>query len=143
MTESLFRFINKINHSTEENNNKSVETTQPKSTEIEDKEKTKKEKWAKYMKDYRQKKKDELAYLKNALAESKNKVELRCNNKTKLYNIDDINNLIADFISILCRICANNSQFLDMDKLNNDFEKNSDDIYELSIIVQKAVLSLL
>ena len=92
----------------------------------------KKEKWKQYMKQYRLKKKQEYD-------ERLNKVKLRCNNTVKLYDINDINNVLFEYINILCKICDLNASLIDVEALNKDINNNIEDIYKLSVILQDAV----
>ena len=81
----------------------------------------KKEKWKQYMKQYRLKKKQE--YDERLI-----KVKLRCNNTVKLYDINDINNVLFEYINILCKICDQNASLIDVEALNKDINNNIEDI---------------
>lgn len=96
----------------------------------------KKEKWKQYMKQYRLKKKQEYD-------ERLNKVKLRCSNTVKLYDINDINNVLFEYINILCKICDRNASLIDVEALNKDINNNIEDIYKLSVILQAAVKSII
>ena len=102
----------------------------------EDKNKVKKEKWNAYMRKYYAKKKQERE-------ERLSKVALKAGNYEKLYDVNDINELIINFIAILVQICNNNQDKLNIEELKHELFNNMDDIYKYSIILQDAVKSII
>ena len=97
---------------------------------------SKKEKWNAYMRKYNAKKKQERE-------ERLSKVALRAGNIEKLYDVNDINELIINFIDILILICNNNHDKLNIDELRQSLYHNIDDIYKYSVILQDAVKSII
>ena len=97
---------------------------------------SKKEKWNAYMRKYNAKKKQERE-------ERLSKVALRAGNIEKLYDVNDINELIINFIDILIQICNNNQDKLNIDELRQSLYHNIDDIYKYSVILQDAVKSII
>lgn len=71
------------------------------------------------------------------------KVALRAGNIEKLYDVNDINELIINFIDILIQICNNNQDKLNIDELRQSLYHNIDDIYKYSVILQDAVKSII
>ena len=71
------------------------------------------------------------------------KVALRAGNIEKLYDVNDINELIINFIDILIQICNNNQDKLNIDELRQSLYHNLDDIYKYSVILQDAVKSII
>lgn len=101
-----------------------------------DKEKIKKAKWNAYMKKYNQKKKQERE-------ERLNKVLLKIGNSEKLYDVQEINLLIIEYMSILVKIIENNRDKFDIDHLKQMLFLNMNDIYNYSFILQNAVKTIL
>lgn len=115
---------------------KSGDENQIKDMSHEDKNKVKKEKWNAYMRKYYAKKKQERE-------ERLSKVALKAGNYEKLYDVNDINELIINFIAILVQICNNNQDKLNIEELKHELFNNMDDIYKYSIILQDAVKSII
>ena len=115
---------------------KSGDENQIKDMSHEDKNKVKKEKWNAYMRKYYAKKKQERE-------ERLSKVALKAGNYQKLYDVNDINELIINFIAILVQICNNNQDKLNIEELKHELFNNVDDIYKYSIILQDAVKSII
>lgn len=92
--------------------------------------------WNAYMKKYNSRKKQEIE-------ERLNKVELRYGAETKLYDAADINNILIEYIRILCHICDLNENVINADELLNKLKYNQGNIYKTSIILQDAVKSII
>lgn len=86
------------------------------------------------MKEYRRSKKQEFD-------ERMNKVALKTDQSTKLYNVKDINDILLNYANTFLKICYNSN--IMNDELNEKIQNNFDDIYKLSKILQNVFNSII
>ena len=92
-------------------------------------------KWNAYMRKYNANKRRELK-------ERLDKVPIKFNNDVKLYNIDDINVIINNFINLFQQLYNINVEYFD-ESTTNAINSSVNDIVKYSNLLQNAIASIL
>ena len=122
-----------------ENDNEKVTDTQvifdQKTDNITNKQEMKRLKWNAYMRKYNERKKHERE-------ERLNKVLINFKNNEKLYEVNEVNDIINDFVVIGEKIYNAYANYFDP-SLTNEINLNSNDLIKYCQLLQHAILSLI
>ena len=122
-----------------ENDNEDVTDTQvifdPKPKDITDKQEMKRLKWNAYMRKYNERKKHERE-------ERLNKVLINFKNNEKLYNVNEVNDIINNFV-VICEKIYNVYAYYFDPSLTEQINLNANDLSKYCQLLQNAILSLI
>lgn len=100
-----------------------------------DKAEQKRLKWNAYMRRYNERKRQERK-------ERLSKVEIHFKNSTKLYDVNEVNKLINNFVQINERIYNDHIECFDP-SLTNEINSSKDDLIQYCDLLQNAIISIL
>ena len=122
-----------------QNDNEEVTDTQiildPKTKDIFNKQEMKRLKWNAYMRKYNERKKHERE-------ERLNKVLINFKNNEKLYDVNEVNDIINNFVIIGEKIYIAYANYFDP-SLTNEINLNANDLIKYCQLLQNAILSLI